>query len=300
MNKFIEFSAEVKSALENNKPVIALESTIISHGMPFPRNIEVANNLENIARDKNVIPATICLMNGKIKIGLNENELNILAKSDKVRKVSRREIPEVLARNEIGATTVAATMIAAHLAGIKVFATGGIGGVHRGAETSFDISTDLIELSRTPVIVVTAGAKAILDLPKTLEYLETLGINILGYKTDFLPAFYSSKSNLKIKRVGSTSEIVNIFKISQELGFPQGLIIANPVPEKFEIPFNEIGSIIQRALQKAVEQNVKGQKVTPFLLSKIVEFTNGKSLETNIKLVENNVRLACEIFKELD
>jgi len=298
MNNLLQFSSKVKEAIRNKKPIIALESTIISHGMPYPQNIEVAKNLENIALKNGVVPATICLMNGKIKIGLNDDELEILAIAENVKKVSRRDIAKVLARNEIGATTVAATMIAAKLAGIKVFATGGIGGVHRFAENSFDISADLIEFSQTPIIVVSAGAKAILDLPKTLEFLETYGVPVYGFQTDKFPAFYSAKSNLKIEQINSASEIVNIFQTNQKLGLKMGIIVANPISQKYEIPFEKMEIFILKAIAEAEKKGISGQAVTPFLLAKIVKLTKGKSLETNIKLVENNVKLACQIAKE--
>jgi len=281
----------------NNKPVIALESTIISHGMPYPENIQVAKNLEKIAKDAGVIPATICLMEGRIKIGLNENELEKLAISKDVAKVSRRDFARILATKKTGATTVAATMIAADLAGIKVFATGGIGGVHRGAESTFDISADLQELAQTPVIVVSAGAKAILDLPKTLEILETLGVPVYGFKTENFPAFYSAESDLQIDRIDSEKEIAEIYNTNVKLGFKNGILIANPILKKYEIPFSEMDKHIKKALIGAEENGISGRELTPFLLTEIVKITQGSSLETNIKLVENNVALACRIAK---
>ena len=297
-SEFLSISKPVEQALENNQPVIALESTIIAHGMPFPQNLEVAGKLEEIAEKNNVVPATICIMNGKIKIGLNQQELEELASSKNIRKVSSREIANVLIKKEMGATTVSATMIAANMVGIKVFATGGIGGVHRFAEHTFDISADLFELSKTPVIVVSAGAKAILDLSKTLEILETLSVPILGFQTEFFPAFYSAKTNLKIEKIDTVKQIVKIFKLNRELGFSNGILIANPIPQKYEIPFDEMEKFITIAIKKVEEKNITGQKVTPFLLQKIVELTDGKALQANIKLVENNVKLACEIAKE--
>lgn len=295
MNKFLEINKKVKQALENNKPIIALESTIISHGMPYPENIRVAKNLEKIAEDAGVVPATICLMNGRVKIGLNDDELDLLAVSKDVAKVSRRDFSRVLASKRIGATTVAATMIAAHLAGIKVFATGGIGGVHRGAEDSFDISADLQEFAHTPVIVVSAGAKAILDLPKTLEMLETFGVPVYGFQTDLFPAFYSTESDLHIDRIDSEKEIADIYKTNMKLGFNNGILIANPIPQKYEIPFEKMDEYIKVALRRAKRNNVTGRGLTPFLLAEIVKITEGSSLETNIRLVENNVALACRI-----
>jgi pseudouridylate synthase len=298
MNKYIELTKDVAEAINHRKPIVALESTIISHGMPYPRNIHVAEKLENIASQLGVVPATICLMNGKIKIGLEDEDLEILAKAENVAKVSSRDIGRILATKQAGATTVAATMKAAAWAGIKVFATGGIGGVHRNAEDTYDISNDLLELSRVPVIVVSAGAKAILDLPKTLEYLETMGVPVYGYKTDKLPAFYSTESNLTVDRLDDPNEFAVIHRTNMELGLNCGMLVANPIPKKHEIPFEEMDKYIQTALEKADKLNIIGRDLTPFLLKEIVDITQGRSLETNIKLVENNVRLACEIAKE--
>ncbi len=297
MNKYLEVSKPVAEALDNNKPVIALESTIISHGMPYPQNIEVAKHLEKIAREKGVEPATICLMNGKIKIGLSDSEIESLAK-DRVEKVSSRDIGRILSNRKAGATTVAATMIAANLAGIKVFATGGIGGVHRFAEETFDISTDLKELSGNPVIVVSAGAKAILDLHKTLEVLETFGVPVYGFRTDNFPAFYSASSNINIETIDSVEMIKKIFCINRELGINCGMLIANPIPKKYEIKFEIMNDWIEKALERSTKMNITGKELTPFLLSEIVKISNGRSLEANIKLVENNVRLGCEIAKQ--
>jgi len=297
-NELLSISKQVEQALQNNQPVIALESTIIAHGMPFPQNLEVARKLEEIAKKNKVVPATISLMDGKIKIGLNQQELEELASSKNTRKVSSREIANVLAKKEMGATTVSATMIAANMAGIKVFATGGIGGVHRFAEQTFDISADLFELSKTPVIVVSAGAKAILDLSKTLEILETIGVPVLGFQTEFFPAFYSAKTNLKIEKIDTVKQIAKIYKLNRELGFTNGMLIANPIPQKYEIPFDEMDKFITIAIKEVEKKEITGQNVTPFLLRKMVELTEGKSLAANVKLVENNVRLACEIAKE--
>lgn len=299
MKNNIELNRKVRDAFQRNKPVIALESTLIAHGLPFPQNLEVAKKLEEIALERGVVPATICLMNGKIKIGLDENELEILAENNDVQKVSSRDLGRILVKKEIGATTVSATMKCAYLAGIKVFATGGIGGVHRNAEMTFDISTDLIELSRTPVIVVSAGAKAILDLPKTLELLETLSVPVYGYKTELFPAFYSSKTDLKINRIDSPKQISEIYNTNRILGFSNGILVANPIPGKYEIPFHKMEKSIEEALFEANKEGIKGQAVTPFLLSRLLKITEGKSLEANIKLIENNVRLACEIAKYL-
>ena len=299
MKKYLEFSKDVEEALKNKQPVIALESTIISHGMPYPQNLEVAGKLQKIAREMSVTPATICLMNGKVKIGLEKADLKILATANDVAKVSHRDISRILVQKRVGATTVAATMIAANRAGIKVFATGGIGGVHRNAENTFDISNDLIELSRIPVIVVSAGAKAVLDLPKTLEYLETMGVPVYGYKTDKFPAFYSSHSNQVVDKIDTPQQIADIYKTSIELGLNNGMLVANPIPEQYEFPFIEMEEYIDLALKKAGKNNITGRELTPFLLAEIVKTTEGKSLQANIKLVENNVRLACEIAKEL-
>jgi len=299
INEIFKLSEKVKNAIENNEPLIALESTIISHGMPYPANRKVANELENIADENGVTPATICLMNGKIHIGLDNNELEILAKSNNVKKVSRRNIGYVLSNKEIGATTVAATMLIANMFKIQIFATGGIGGVHRNVSHHFDISADLIEFSKTPVIVISAGAKAILDLPKTLEILETLGVPVYGYKTDYFPAFYSSKTDLQIERVDKVNQVVNIYEMNRRLGFSNGILIANPIPKEFEIPFQEMEIYIRDAVSIAEKKKITGQALTPFLLKKIVEITKGKSLESNIMLVKNNVILACQIAKEL-
>jgi len=293
----IKFSPKVQKAQAEKKPILALESTIISHGMPYPQNLQVAEELEQIVTENGVIPATICLMDGVIKVGLNKSELFRLATEKGVRKVSRRDIAPVLINRETGATTVAATMMLAELAGIKVFATGGIGGVHRGFEKNFDISADLPEFSRTPVIVVSAGAKAILDLNRTLEYLETMSVPVLGYKTSTLPAFYSRDSNIEIFRIESEKEIVEIYKQNLKLGFRTGILVANPVPEKDEIHFEEMNKLIETALLAADEQGISGQAVTPFLLKKIVEISQGRSLKANIALVKNNVALGSKIAK---
>lgn len=298
MNNMISLSSEVNEALAANRPVIALESTIISHGMPYPQNIEVACNLENMAREMGVTPATICLMDGKIQVGINQEKLEMLAQSKNCLKVSRRNFSKALIDKRIGATTVSATMMAASMAGIKVFATGGIGGVHRGAEESMDISADLPEFQKSPVIVVCAGAKAILDLPKTLEYLETAGIPLYGYKTESFPAFYSAKSKYKVCSIESVEKIVEHYKMDRLLGLTSGILIANPIPQQYEIPFDKMEEHIQSAVCDITAQGITGAEVTPYLLAKIVEITNGKSLQTNIKLVENNVKLACNIAKK--
>lgn len=296
LENILVFSKEVQEARENNKPIVALESTIISHGMPFPQNVEMAKKTEAIIRENGAVPATIAIINGKIKIGLEEEDLDLMAKSKNVVKVSRRDLGEVLSNNLIGATTVASTMICAHLAGIKVFVTGGIGGVHRGSELTMDISADLDELSKTPVTVVCAGAKAILDLPRTLEYLETKGVPVIGYKTDYLPAFFSSTSEYKLNtRAEDTEDIARRIMFSDILGLKGAQVVAVPVPEKNEIPNDEINEIIAHALEEEKKAGIKGKDSTPFLLAKIVELTEGRSLETNIALVYNNAKVGAQI-----
>jgi len=301
MTKYIQISKEVKKAIQNNKPVVALESTIISHGMPYPKNYETALLVENEVRKSGAIPATIALIDGKFKIGLSKDEINFLAKTGlDVIKTSRRDIPYVLANKLTGATTVAATMIASELAGIRVFATGGIGGVHRGATETFDISADLQELANTNVAVVCAGIKAILDLELTLEYLETLGVPVLGYKTDELPAFYTRKSGFKLDyKMNSAKEIAELLKVKFDLKLKGGAIIANPIPEEFSMNYDEMTKAINQAIKEQNEKGIKGKESTPFLLAKVKELTKGKSLESNIELVLNNARLASEIAVEM-
>jgi pseudouridine-5'-phosphate glycosidase len=297
------FTPEVQDALATGRPVVALESTIISHGMPYPRNIETAQGLEKIIRDEGAVPATIAVMDGKIKIGLNAAELEILGRSNSVRKIlklSRRDIPYALSSRSLGATTVAATMICAELAGIHIFATGGIGGVHRGAETTFDISADLPELARSRVAVVCAGAKSILDIGLTLEVLETLGVPVIGYQTDVFPAFYSRDSSFPIEcRIDQVTEIAALLKTQWMLGYSGGALVANPVPQENEFPSAVIETHIEAALDSATEENIKGKAVTPFLLSYLAEKTAGKSLETNIALVRNNARLGAQLAKAM-
>lgn len=296
MNPLVSINPEVKEALEQGKPVVALESTIISHGMPYPQNVEMANKTEQIIRDNGAIPATIAIIDGKIQVGLDEEQLELLATAENVAKVSRRDMAQVLATKTLGATTVATTMIGAELAGIDVFVTGGIGGIHRGYEEHMDVSADLDELAQTPVTVIAAGAKAILDLPRTLEYLETKGVPVLGYGTDYLPAFFSSTSDNKLNaRVDSPEEVASIMKYSNDLGFKGGILVANPIPTEDEIPAEEINEIIDQALAEEKEAGVKGKDSTPFLLAKIVELTDGRSLETNIALVYNNAKVGAKI-----
>lgn len=300
IEKYLKISPEVKEALENNKPVVALESTIISHGMPYPKNAETALKCEQIIKDAGAVPATIAIIKGVLCVGLSHEEIEYVAKEGKnVIKVSRRDIPVVVANKLDGATTVAATMYIASLAGVKVFATGGIGGVHRGAEVSMDISADLDELGNTSVAVVCAGAKAILDLEKTLEYLETKGVPVIGYGTDMLPAFYTRTSQYKVNyRMDTPLEIAKTLKVKWDLGLNGGVLITNPIPEEYSLDESVMNKAIDKAISMMNEQGIKGKDQTPFLLKTIVELTGGDSLESNIKLVFNNCKLAAEIIKE--
>ncbi|MCK5780620.1 MAG: pseudouridine-5'-phosphate glycosidase [Psychrilyobacter sp.] len=298
--KYVDISTEVMEALNNGQPVVALESTIISHGMPYPMNVETAIKVEDIVRSEGATPATIAILNGRLKVGLTKEEIDYLGKAgEKVIKTSRRDIPFIIANELDGATTVASTMIIANIAGIKVFATGGIGGVHRGAETSFDISADLEELGRTNVAVVCAGAKSILDINLTLEYLETKGVPVVGYQTDELPAFYTRKSGFKVDyNVQSPSSLALALKAKWDLGLNGGFVIANPIPEKYEMDFNVITSAINKAVEEAEKLGIKGKESTPFLLAKVKELTGGDSLESNIELVYNNAKLAGKLAVE--
>jgi pseudouridine-5'-phosphate glycosidase len=296
MQERLRILPEVAEALAAGRGVVALESTIITHGLPAPKNLEVARDLEAEARAGGAVPATIALLDGRICIGLADDELERLAGSTEVAKVSRADLPAVLADGTSGATTVAATRICAALAGIRVFGTGGLGGVHRGAETSFDISADLQELGRTPVAVVCAGAKAILDLPKTLEVLETLGVPVIGYGCDELPAFYSRDSGLPVPlRRDSAAEVAEVMALKWQLGLGGGLVVANPIPEAAAIPAAQIAGHIETALAEAAQQGLQGKAVTPFLLARLEALTGGASLAANIALVRSNVRLAAEI-----
>lgn len=290
--QFLQIKPEVQAA----KARVALESTVISHGLPYPENLNTANELEKVAQSRGATPATIALLDGKIKIGLEQTDLERLATEKEVVKVSRRDFPVVLAKRRMGATTVAATMYAAQLAGIEVFGTGGLGGVHRGATNTFDISADLTELAQTPVIVVCAGAKAILDLPLTLEYLETQGVPVIGYQTDELPAFYTRRSGLKLEAsAASAAEIAEIARIKWSLGLKGGLVVAVPPPAAADLPAAEIEQAIQRALIAADKLGVKGKDVTPFLLERMRLETEGRSLDTNMALLKNNVAVAADI-----
>lgn len=296
MKNYLEVAPEVRAALAEGRPVVALESTIISHGLPAPRNLETARQLEAELRGGGAVPATVALMDGRIRVGLSAGELERLAGAEEVAKVSRADLPAVLAAGATGATTVAATMICAELAGIRVFATGGIGGVHRGAAESFDVSADLQELARTPVAVVCAGAKAILDLPKTLEVLETLGVPVIGYGCDELPAFYSRESGLAVPlRRDSAAEIAAVMRAKWDLALGGGLVIANPIPSEQEIPAAEVAAWIDAALAEAGRQGVRAKEVTPFLLARLEALSGGASLEANVALVLNNARLAAAI-----
>lgn len=300
-NENLLLSSEVKAALEAGKPVIALESTIISHGMPYPQNVETARECERIARENGATPATCAILGGKLCVGLNDEQLEYLGKAGhKVTKASRRDIPILIAKGGDGATTVAATMILAALAGIKVFATGGVGGVHRGAEVTMDISADLEELANTPVTVVCAGAKSILDLGLTLEYLETKGVPVIGYGTDELPAFYTRKSGFKLNcRLDSPKEIADAIRAAHSLAYPGGMLVVNPIPEQYSMDKAYIDGVIENALRECGENGIKGKEVTPFLLARIAEVTKGSSLAANIQLVYNNVKLAAKIAAEV-
>ena len=301
MNKYLDVSPEVQAALAAGKPIVALESTIISHGMPYPKNVETALLVEQTIRDNGAVPATIAVIGGRLKAGLTHEEIEYLGKTGRgVAKASRRDLPALIARKADGATTVATTMIIAHLAGIKIFATGGIGGVHRGAEVTMDISADLEELAQTPVMVVCAGAKSILDLGLTLEYLETKGVPVIGYGTEELPAFYTRQSGFGVDyRVDSPEELAAMFRAQRDLDYKGGMLVTNPIQEQYSMDKAVIDAAIDRALKEAEEAGVKGKEVTPFLLAKVVELTGGDSLESNIQLVLNNARLAARTAAEL-
>lgn len=299
MNKYIEIHPEVKEALLNHKPVVALESTIITHGMPYPENVKMAKKVEAIIRSEGVIPATIAIIKGIIKVGLTEDEIEYLAHAKHVIKVSKRDFGYVLSQKKDGATTVSGTMLAANMAGIKVFATGGIGGVHREAETTFDISRDLEELAEIDVAVVCAGAKAILDLKLTLEYLETKGVEVLGYQTKELPAFYTRDSGLELDYLmHDASEIASLMHAKWNIGLRGGVLIANPIPVEYSMNRIEIEKSIDKALQEAKSLGIKGKETTPYLLAKIKELTQGDSLKANLELVYNNALVASKIAFE--
>ncbi|MBV1862989.1 MAG: pseudouridine-5'-phosphate glycosidase [Rhodobacteraceae bacterium] len=292
----LTLSDEIRDAQTDSRPIVALESTIITHGMPYPQNLQTARAVEQVVRDHGAAPATIAISNGQIHIGMPDDALDRLAQTPEAMKLSRADLAIALANGKTGATTVAATMICAARAGIEVFATGGIGGVHRGAEQSFDISADLRELSKTAVTVVCAGAKAILDLPKTLEVLETLGVPVIGYQTNVLPAFWSRSSDLAIPlRMESAAEIAAAHRERGEIRLEGGQLIANPIPIEAEIPSDYLNPIIAQAIAEAETQGITAKQVTPFLLARIVELTAGRSLRSNIALVKNNAKLGAEI-----
>ena len=296
MKQYLTYSNEVQEAMATGKPIVALESTIISHGMPYPQNVQTAREVEQIVRDNGAVPATIALIDGKIKIGLSDEELEMFGNSQGVAKASRRDLAYLLATKQLGATTVATTMICAALAGIKIFVTGGIGGVHRGAETTMDISADLEELAQTDVAVICAGAKSILDLGLTLEYLETNGVPVVGYGTDVLPAFFTRESDFGLNiRVDNPETVADILRVKWDLGLKGGAVIANPIPEADAMDKSFIDGIINKALKEAEEQNIAGKDVTPFMLGKVKDLTEGRSLEANIALVKNNAVIGSQI-----
>ena len=298
--KYLDIKPEVAEALKNGRPVVALESTILSHGMPYPENLGFAAQVEDVIRQEGAVPATMALIDGRIKVGLDEESLRVMCEAKNVGKVSRRDFAVYLSGKKTGATTVASTMMCAAAAGIKIFATGGIGGVHRGGEVSMDISADLQELGNTPVAVVCAGAKQILDIGRTLEYLETMGVPVIGNGTDEFPAFYCRNSGHKLDLAAKDeAEIARIIKTSTDLGLKGGILIGNPCPEEYAKDFNEMEAVIQQALAKADTAGVHGKAVTPFLLASIVELTGGESLKTNIQLALNNARCAAKIAVEL-
>ncbi|HLR61888.1 MAG TPA: pseudouridine-5'-phosphate glycosidase [Lentibacillus sp.] len=300
MNQYLALSEEVKEAKEQGKPVVALESTIISHGMPYPKNVETARAVEQIIRDHGAVPATIAIMDGKIKIGLSDAELENFGQAEGIAKVSRRDLPYLVATGQKGATTVAATMICAELAGIRTFVTGGIGGVHRGAETSMDISADLEELAKTNVAVICAGAKSILDLGLTMEYLETNGVPVIGYETDVLPAFYTRTSEFPVNfRADDPETVAAALNTKWDLGLSGGAVVANPIPEAHAINEAEITAVIDQALTEAEANSINGKDVTPFLLAKVEELTGGKSLDANIALVKHNAHVGADIAVKL-
>ena len=301
MNKFLKISQEVQHALDNNLPVVALESTIISHGMPYPQNVETALTVEQIVRDMGCVPATVAIINGVLTVGCSESDIETLGKKGTaVTKVSRRDLPVVVAQKQDGATTVAGTMYACKLAGVSVFATGGIGGAHRHSESTMDISADLDELQQTDVMVICAGAKSILDIGLTLECLETRGVPVIGYQTEEMPAFYTRSSGYKVDyRLNSAKEIAEAYYAKQQLNLHGGMLVVNPIPNEYAMDKAYIDQNIEQALAEADRLGIAGKQITPFLLDKIQKLTEGLSLSANIQLVYNNVRLACEIAKEL-
>ncbi|MCT4632093.1 MAG: pseudouridine-5'-phosphate glycosidase [Firmicutes bacterium] len=299
LEKYLDIHPEVKEALESGKPVVALESTIISHGMPYPQNVETARNVEQIVRDNGAVPATIGIIEGRIKVGLTEEELEFMGKEKNIIKASRRDLPVIVSKGLNGATTVASTMICANMAGIRVFVTGGIGGVHRGAQETFDISADLMELASTNVAVICAGAKSILDIGLTLEYLETHGVPVLGYQTEDFPAFYTRTSGYKVDyKMDSPLEVASALKSKWDMDLKGGVVIGNPIPEEYAMDEKIITDAIEDAVKEAAETGIKGKESTPFLLGKIKEITKGTSLDSNIQLVYNNAVVGTKIAVE--
>ncbi len=296
LNKYLDINPEVAEALAAGKPVVALESTIISHGMPYPQNVETALNVERIIRENGAVPATIAIIGGRLKAGLTAEEIEYFGKKGlEITKASRRDLAVLCARGEDGATTVTTTMIIAHMAGIKIFATGGIGGVHRGAETTMDISADLEELGQTPVMVVCAGAKSILDLGLTLEYLETKGVPVIGFGTKELPAFYTRQSGFQVDyRIDTVEELAEAFKAQNDLGMKGGMLVTNPIPEEYAMPLETINAAIDQAISECEAKGIHGKETTPFLLARVAELTGGNSLASNIRLVYNNAKIAAQ------
>ena len=296
---YLSITPEIQEAINAGKPIVALESTILSHGMPYPENVEFASKVEEVVRGEGAIPATTAIIGGKLKIGLSKEELEIMCKAENVGKVSRRDVAVYLATGQTGATTVATTMLIASLAGIKIFATGGIGGVHRGAQETMDISADLQELAHTPVCVVGAGCKSILDIGLTLEYLETMGVPVLGYQTNDFPAFYSSKSGFGVDHnIKDANEAARILKTKWDLGLEGGVLIGNPIPEKYALDFDKMEKVINEALEMAKKDNIRGKATTPYLLSHIKDITKGESFASNLELAYNNARVASKIAVE--
>ena len=301
LNRYLDVAPEVAKAIAEGRPVVALESTIISHGMPYPQNVETALQVEKIIREHGAVPATIAILGGRLKAGLTPEEIDYLGRTGAgVTKTSRRDLPVIVAKGMDGATTVTTTMMIAHMADIQVFATGGIGGVHRGAETTMDISADLEELAQTPVMVVCAGAKSILDLGLTLEYLETKGVPVIGYQTKELPAFYTRHSGFGVDyQLDSPAELAAAFRCQREMGLKTGMLVTNPIPEQYSMDSAVINAAIDKAIAEAAEQGIHGKATTPFLLARVKDLTGGDSLESNIRLVYNNAALAAETAAEL-
>ncbi len=296
LNKYLDVNPEVAQAIREGRPVVALESTIISHGMPYPQNVETALNVERIIRENGAVPATIAIIGGRLKAGLTAEEIEYFGKKGRgIAKASRRDLAVLCSRGEDGATTVTTTMIIAHMAGINIFATGGIGGVHRGAETTMDISADLEELGHTPVMVICAGAKSILDLGLTLEYLETKGVPVIGYGTDELPAFYTRQSGFRVDyRMDTPAELAAAFKAQNDMALGGGMLVTNPIPEEYAMPLGTINAAIDQAISECNAQGIHGKETTPFLLARVAELTGGDSLASNIQLVYNNAKLAAQ------